>query len=75
MVDSTLANKLQWNFNRNWNIFIHENAFENIACELASILSQYDPIERNCLQQHHIWDRHVDVRQGFVSGERWEDGE
>ena len=29
--------KLQWNFNRNWNIFIQENAFENIVCEMTSI--------------------------------------
>ena len=25
----TFDNKLHWNFNRNWNIFIQENAFEN----------------------------------------------
>ena len=30
---------LQWNFNSNWSIFIQENAFENIVCEMASILS------------------------------------
>ena len=30
-------NKLQWNFNRNSNIFIQENAFENVVCEMASI--------------------------------------
>ena len=32
-----IGNKLQWNFNRNSNIFIHENAFENVVCEMASI--------------------------------------
>ena len=37
IVDSTLGNKLQWNFNRNSNIFIQENAFKNVVCELASI--------------------------------------
>ena len=30
-------NELQWNFNRNSNIFIQENAFENVVCEMASI--------------------------------------
>ena len=30
----------QRNFNSNWNIFIQENAFENIICEMASILSR-----------------------------------
>ena len=32
-------NKLQWNFNRNSNIFIQENALENVVCEMAPILS------------------------------------
>ena len=36
----TLMNKLQWNFNRYSNIFIQENAFENVVCEMASILPQ-----------------------------------
>ena len=39
IVDRTLGNKLQWNFNRNSNIFIQENAFENV-CEMASNLSR-----------------------------------
>ena len=32
-------NKFQWNSNQNTNIFLHENAFENIVCEMAAILS------------------------------------
>ena len=36
----TLRNKLQWNLNRNSNIFIWENAFERVVCETASILSR-----------------------------------
>ena len=32
-------NKLQWNFNQNTNIFIHENTSENIVSEKAAILS------------------------------------
>ena len=39
-VNWTIGNKLQWNFNRNPNIFIQENAFENVGCEIASILSR-----------------------------------
>ena len=27
-----LGKKLQWNFNRNFNIFIQENAFESVVC-------------------------------------------
>ena len=33
-------NKLQWNFIRNSNIFIQENAFESVFCENAAILSR-----------------------------------
>ena len=34
-----LRNKLQWNFNQNSGIFTQENAFENVVCETAAILS------------------------------------
>ena len=40
IVNWTLGNKLQWNFNRNSNIFIEENTFENVVCEMASLLSR-----------------------------------
>ena len=39
-VNWTIRNKLQWNFNGNSNIFIQENALENVVCEMASILSR-----------------------------------
>ena len=39
IVNCTLRNKLQWNFNWNSNMFIQENALENVVCEMASILS------------------------------------
>ena len=40
IVNWTLKNKIHWNLNSNTNIFIHENAFENIVCEIAAILSK-----------------------------------
>ena len=40
IVNWTLRNKLRWNFNRNSNIFIQENAFENVVCEMVAILSR-----------------------------------
>ena len=40
IVNWTLRNKLQWNFNRNEYIFIRENPLENFVCEMASILSR-----------------------------------
>ena len=36
---STHGNKLQWNLNRNWNIFIQENVFENIVWKMVTIVS------------------------------------
>ena len=46
----TLRNKLQWNFNRNSNIFIHENAFESVVCEMAFILSR-----PQCVNEVWVW--------------------
>ena len=40
IVNWTLRNKLQWNFDRNSKLSIHENAPENIGCEMAAILSR-----------------------------------
>ena len=39
-VNWTIGSKLQWNCNRYSYIFIQENAFENVVCEMASILSR-----------------------------------
>ena len=36
---STLGNKFQWKCSWNSNIFMQENAFENVVCEMAVILS------------------------------------
>ena len=35
----SLRNKIQWNVDRNPNIVIQENAFENVICKMAAILS------------------------------------
>ena len=37
-------NKLQWEFNKNTQLFIHEYAYENIVCEMAAILSRGDEL-------------------------------
>ena len=39
IINWALGNKLQWNFNRNSNIFIEENTFENVVCEMLFISS------------------------------------
>ena len=50
IVNWTLRNKLQWNFNRNLNIFIEENAFENVAWKMAAILSR-----PQCINSINAW--------------------
>ena len=40
IVNWTTKNTLQWNFNQNTNLFIHDSASENIVCETAVILSR-----------------------------------
>ena len=39
-VNWTLRNKLQWNFNQDTKLFIHENASEYIVCEMVAILTR-----------------------------------
>ena len=46
VVNCTIRNKFQWNFNQNTKLFIPENAFENIVCEKAAILSRGDELKR-----------------------------
>ena len=40
IVNRTLRNKLQWNSYQNTNLFIHENAFQNVVWEMVVILSR-----------------------------------
>ena len=40
IVNWTLGDKRQWNFNPNTKFFIQEKAFENIVCEMVAILSR-----------------------------------
>ena len=46
IVNSNLTKKLQWNFNRNSNIFLQEKAFENVVCETASILPRFQCVNK-----------------------------
>ena len=40
IVNWTIRNKIQWNFNQNIKYVIHENVSENIICEMGPILSR-----------------------------------
>ena len=39
IVNWTIRNKLQWDFNQNSKLFILKNASENIVCDIAAMLS------------------------------------
>ena len=49
MVISNPRNRFQGNLKQNSNIFIHENAFESVVCQMAAIL--YRP---QCVKEY-IW--------------------
>ena len=44
-VNWALKNKFQWNIDRNSNIFIQENAFEYVFCEMVTILSRLQRVK------------------------------
>ena len=43
----TLRDKFQWIINQNSYIFIQENAFHNVVCEMSTILSWPPPFHAN----------------------------
>ena len=45
-----LGTKFKWNLNRNSYVFIQENSFENVVCEMAAILSR-----PQCVKTLHYW--------------------
>ena len=48
-VNWTYRNKLQWNSNQNTTLFINENAFENVVCEMAAILYKGRWVKEACV--------------------------
>ena len=59
IVHWTLRNKLQWNLNRNSNIFIQENALEHVVCEMASILSRPQCVKLFRCALQHVRNRYL----------------
>ena len=49
IINWSIRNQLQWNFNRNNNISSQENVFESVVCEMASILSRLQCVSTNIL--------------------------
>ena len=57
IVNWTLGNKLQWNQNQNTKVFIHENAFDCVVCEMAAILSRGNWVNGYLVSDQMIWFR------------------
>ena len=53
IINLTLTDKRQWNFDQNIKLFIHENASENFVCEMAAILSRERWVKVRALQWRH----------------------
>ena len=73
----TLRNKLQWNFNLDTKLFIHEIASEIIICEMAAILSWGRWVNYRCagrLFHHYLtlnWLAPVWCGSNFKSLNMW----
>ena len=50
-------NKLEWNSKRNSCIFIQENAFEKVVCEVVSILSRPQYVNEESVLRDTSWYR------------------
>ena len=62
--DLSLKYWLQWNFNRNTKLFIHENASESIVPKMAAILTMGQWVNRICYMlstRNDFWSHH-DIR-------------
>ena len=59
IVNWTLGNKLQWNFNRNSNIFIEENTFENVVCEMLFISSRPQCVKHSWIKNHLFFESYT----------------
>ena len=70
IVNLTLGNKFQWNLNRNWYIFIQENAFENVVWKMTPMSRPQGVKNRNpsiyLKKIVLIWNRVMEVRGYFM---------
>ena len=54
IVNWTIGNKFQWNINRNSNILIRENAFENVVWKMVAILPRPQCVKKIRRSWDHI---------------------
>ena len=70
IVNGTLRKEPQWNLNRNTKLFIQENVFENVVCEMAAILSMGDELTKHfilcsILLEYVVW-KHAALTLGTM---------
>ena len=69
IVNRTIRNKKQWNFYLNSNIFVHENAYENVVWKMVAILSRPECVNRSKVTlvsscgTNHVLNEHGDLGQ------------
>ena len=73
IIDLTPWNKFKWNFNQNTNIFMLENAFDDVVCNISAILSQPRRIKNvffffNFFGNHELWTKFVNQMPSFTRG-------
>ena len=72
IVNWALRNKIQWNLNQSSYIFIQDNAFENVVCSMAAILSlpQYVNQSLNALTSMYAlgWNRMLNTMSPRQNG-------
>ena len=66
IVNRTLRKKLKWNFNQNTKLRIHENASENVVCEMAPFCLGHNVLkidDKSSLVQTRAcpWDPYVAI--------------
>ena len=68
-----IGNKFQWNFNQNTTVFLEENWFENVVCEMAFKSSRLKSIiiliPKRCwnVRRDHFCMRPYNARRRYVS--------
>ena len=68
IVNLTLRNKIHWNINVYSYIFISENAFECVVCEMSAILSRPQCVKTHCVRQRLThWRRVTHICVGKLS--------
>ena len=67
----TLRNKLQWHFDRNSSIFVQENAFEGIVCEMAAILFRPQCVDNNSQWKPKLLQWHKDNQSRLWPWKQW----